>query len=483
MQSVITFLRRCPLTLGAIALAVAAMTAETLLRTAGGLASRDARHRVGAVAPRFDPEVPELAGPLALWEGEWWRIAASTLPHGSRLEGPAAMAAGWLWLAVNAGLLVALARAVETRMPRLMYAAFLMGAAFASMTPLYLLEEYPLGLGGVTCAVLGAALVLRRRGFPAAVPGKDGTLRTVADDLPDAVLVAGLMVVFAAVPLSRIDLAAIPVLACFAGLGWGALVGVIAFPARNHRARSDRLQAVYKIEGATSSTRPAEAGHYEPSRYGRRTGVGVRIASLFLALHIVLVPTVYFAVHPLWLGRYHWFLSRGESDPERRAELLRVSVAREPMLRGPWLELAEYHLQRGETERAWTTILEALRPRRAFAAAVDFAERLWSGFATPAERDAARAELVRVFGEDEPQWRQRLGIPLDDQPFAVVGGDGTPTGRRTPNAAPDPSRFSLDRAIDLDADFGAPPDPGPPSLEAPPVDPDSPDSAVLGRRG
>ena len=93
----------------------------------------------------------------------------------------------------------------------------------------------------------------------------------------------------------------------------------------------------------------------------------------------------------------------------------------------------------------------------------------------------ARQLLGETFGEESKAWEQRLGLssePTDAAGNAVASGPFDPT---RPAVEPQSSPWSLDRAIDLDAALGTSDPTQPRDQSAPPVDPEDPHSAVLGR--
>jgi hypothetical protein len=315
---------------------------------------------------------------------------------------------------------------LEPRMPWPVYLLFMLAASVVPVLPEFLLENLVFGLSGAACAQFGALLVLRQRD------------RDVAEWLPASAVVLGFAWLALCIPLTLLDIAPIANVAHFAGLAYGWLTAQVFF--------------------------------------GGAATLAGRLA--FAAAHLAIVPGLYAATHPVWIGRYHWYLARFEADSDRRAALWQQALRRDPRLSELWQELAEHHLRRRQPLEAWRTILAGLDANRDFQDGDRFARRLWRFLrANEASRGQARQILADQFGTEEPAWRERLGIP---QARIVAASDlerledVLPS---RPETEPDPGRFRLDQRIDLAPATLAP---QPRDLTAPPVNPDAPDSAVLG---
>lgn len=422
---VVRFVRACPVTAAVLVLAVALAGAEAFHR-ATLFDPLGSRHALGAVEELKFKGEPDLHGPLALWEGEWWRIPVSAFHHGGGSAQPFDPVQ-WLHLAMNCLALACLAWLLEPRMPRLVYLLFVLGATVVSVLPEFLLEHLAYGLSGVACAQFGALLVLRRRDA------------YVADVLPPPVVWLAFGWLLMCIPLTMFDVAPIANVAHFTGLAYGWLAGQVVF-----------------------------------GRAATRAG---RLA--FAAAHLAIVPGLYAATHPVWIGRYHWYLAGLESETDRRVERWQQALNRDPGLARLWLLIAEHEFRDGRPIDAWRTILAGLDANRDFERGDRFARRLWR-FLRSREvlRQQARQILAERFGPEEPAWRSRLGIP----PSRVEAiADLRLPGRAAAGAEstePDVGRFRLDQQITLPPVDGSR---DPRNLTAPAIDPDDPSSAVLGR--
>jgi rhomboid protease GluP len=428
-DAVVPFVRACPITTAVMGLAVALALAESAYRFAVD-DNTGSRHALGGAVRLTYENEPQLHGPLALWEGEWWRIPASAFHHGGPSDLPLD-ALQWLHLGLNCLALGYLGRLLEPRMRQGVYMLFVLAGVVVPLLPEFLLEHSVAGLSGLACALFGAALMLRRHD-PA-----------VAEELPASAVALGFTWLLLCVPLTLLDIAPIANAAHFAGLAYGGLAGQMFF--------------------------------------GKLVSPGWRAG--FAAAHLAIVPAVYFAAHPVWIGRYHWYLAHVADEPRERVAHWQRAVERDASLEQLWWYLARHHQERDATLDAWRTVLAGLDANRTSERGDWLARRLWRQLReSDVLRDEARQILAERFGPEQAAWRARLGIPpvtvppLSDAELpSVIAARAT---RR--DVEPDPSRYRLDRPVEL-----APPDSAagsPRDLSAPPLDPEDPESAALGRK-
>jgi hypothetical protein len=131
-------------------------------------------------------------------------------------------------------------------------------------------------------------------------------------------------------------------------------------------------------------------------------------------------------IHPFWIGRYHWYLANFAEGYQKREIHLERSLQRDPGLGRPWTDLAAIQASRGETQRAWRTILQGLYHNRSYEKGVGLARSIWQSFHTEADKELASDVLSEIFAEETAKWQKRLGI-LPGEPanaaLKLVDGD------------------------------------------------------------
>ena len=421
--ALVRFIRGCPVTAACIVLAVSLTSGEVFHRITV-VDPLGPRHGLGGVdVLKYDHE-PGLSGPLALWGGDWWRIPVSGWHHGGSTQRPFDPLQ-WIHLGMNAVTLAFFGALLEPRLPKTVYILFLLAASVVSVLPEFLLQNVVYGLSGVACAQFGALLVLRPRD------------PEVAQALPREIVWLAFAWLLLCVPLTMWGIVPIANVAHFAGLAYGWLAGQVFF-----------------------GFAAAPVGWLA-----------------FAALHAAVVPGLAAATQPEWVGRYHWYLAVEERDADRRAAHWQAALERDPGLEPLWLKLADYHRQQRRPLEAWRTLLAGIDSNRTFERGVRSARMLWNRLRIDADlRRQAQQILAEHFGPEAPAWRDRLDIPPDRvEPVAELDLDD---GLAAPSDAAPDDRFTLDRPVHLHAGDVAP---GERELTAPPVDPDAPDSAALGR--
>ncbi|NOX56902.1 MAG: rhomboid family intramembrane serine protease [Planctomycetes bacterium] len=349
-----------PATAICLTIAVALFVAVRVEQTVQGLSAEDALWHCGAVTQLAVQGEPELKGLLDLWDGQVARIGASAFHH-----------ANWLHLALNALAIGFLGTLLEARMGSAAYAAFLGASVFVSFLPELLLEHMAVGLSGVAYAQFGALLVLRR---------SDARLTRLVSD---RVIQAGLGWLVLCFLLTWWGVLMVANWAHVAGLAYGWLVG-----------------RIFLQQPATRKS--------------------VRLA--VLAGHGLILVGVYFVTHPVWLGRYHWYLGNQEADWARRMQHWRTALKYDPGLTGLWRTMALAEAQKGDLLAAWRTVLEGIRLNRSDEKGCRLAQFLWHQMRSPVERREARRLLARIFGAEQDRWKRRLGLLTSSQ--SSIAADG-----------------------------------------------------------
>lgn len=191
-------------------------------------------------------------------------------------------------------------------------------------------------------------------------------------------------------------------------------------------------------------------------------------AFALVATHLLLIVPSYFVVHPVWNGRYHWNLAREAETPERKKLHLQAAVRLSPELAHVWLMLSELDSIQGDALSAWKTSLEGLQYNRTDKALTKQAKDIWSTLQADADRTKALEVLAQTFPDEETGvWKKHLALdetaPLNRSPHELTVRPFEKTDDQHP--------FLLFRDGILKQ---------PKSLSAPHVDPDHPDSALLG---
>ncbi|MDZ4687190.1 MAG: rhomboid family intramembrane serine protease [Planctomycetaceae bacterium] len=366
---------------------------------------------VQTVGNRAEIPHPELHGPFDLWDGEWWRIPLSSLHH----------VAFW-HLFTNLLATATLGRVLEMAWGSWRYLLFLVTAAFVSLLPEFLLQNYAIGYSGVLCAMFGALLVLRERD---PVVAAQVTREAVVVTLVCLVGMAALTWL-ADVPIANV--------AHFTGLAYGWCV--------------------------------AKAGQFcWPVRAG------------MVCAHALLVIPYWLVTHPTWEGRYHWYRAglteTGQIAKRQDPAQLQLAVSHDRTLSDVWLLLAEDTERQHRPLEAFRLVLQGLQAQPTDIPLWDSARRLWRRLTVDPQRDTAVIYIHELFGEgslhilDELR-RMRPPPPVLIAPDRPIGRPPEP--RETVAERPDwqPSSDETWRALTR------------PLPHSPTLDPADPRSALEG---
>lgn len=409
-------LRRAPVTAECL-IVCTALFVICYAQTFDGTRFRDAQRQWGAAAQmqiislRDDPPEPihrQLNGPFDVWNGEWWRIPLGAFHHADALHLLFNCLSGWY-----------LGRRLENRWGAWRYLLFLIPAIVIPMLVQAIVDDCAVGISGAICAMLGALMVVQE-------------IDPREDDVSDDVIQLSLGMLLLGIPATMLHLLPVANTAHIAGLVYGWL-------------------AAWSTCGrhATGLTR-----------------------CLFIAAHLLVIPGFWLAVHPVNNGRYLWYIADHDHRimPQQRETLLKLAIESDPSLTGIWLRLADYRVIEGNLPEAWVLLIEGLSRNPDDADLFEATRRLWRRLSTEPEREAAEAELQRVFGDSASIWSEQIratGLALVKRKVAPV--------IKAPEQELNPKDFPLDRPMDLEWK------PRPPALQSqPPVDPEKPDSAIEG---
>lgn len=412
-------LRACskyPVTAAYIACAVGLFLAVQIYRVDHGISNEgsfdDALWKLGAVQPLVfvhdHPLVEEkeypTGGPFDLWSGEWWRILVSGFHHGDVIH-----------LLFNCLAIGFFGRLIEPVMKHWVYAAFLILATYVSMLPEYFLEHYPVGLSGGAFAMFGLLMMLRR----------------IHPEIAE---------VFTEREINW-------------GLGWLILCFVLThFGIMNIANAAHVTGFVYGIlAGAVVINRSRFAG---------------TLRFLFVLSQVLIIPGTYLVCHPVWNGKYYWYLARHENDLEQKIAYLQKGMELSPGEPKIGAELALNLFRTEEVPlRSWEIMLRLLERNRSYDKGVEITRLIWKQFNSEQQKQEALGIVTDVFGDESDAWLERFQL---DQ-SAVASADVP-----VPKSGQSRSEFLFLRETDRRAA------PQPRDLSAPPVDPGSPQSAVEG---
>lgn len=355
--------------------------------------------------------------PIAVWDGEWWRILTSAFHHG-----------GFVHLALNLSFLGYYGRLLEFRLGRLNYLLFcLMALAVSSVFQNFWGPS--VGLSGMAFAQFGLIWIWRR------------TDAWWQDQVSADMVQMGFLAFFGCYAVDLLGLIPIGNVAHSAGLLYGAFVGLTRFG-------SPRARMWWPV---------------------------------LLSSHIFLLPLFYLVTHPVWNGLYHWRLAERTEKPSEQIHHYENALRCDPDLEGAWNNLALIHLKEHEPVEAWRCVIRGLARHPSSTKMIDLAREIALVFAGRANRAKAVQQLELVFGDQAEAWEKLLfnQIPLEDlAPVAFPSGKTParpnldPEGRIEEPAIPDLPTTLPRRALDEI--------PRTPS-QLPPVDPDAPGSAEEGR--
>lgn len=329
-------------------------------------------------------EVPELYGPFDVWQDGWkdvfWRIPATAFHHSDLLHLVLTVGAAWY-----------LGSRLERRWGSFAMGAFLIPAVCIPVMAQLCLGQAMIGFSGVVCAMLGALVVLRS--FDA----------TVDSDFSETAAQIGIGLVVLGCVASASGLVALPNTAHLVGFAYGVAIAFVTC--------------------------------------GPFGSISLLQASVVL-VHFWLFPLLLLVIHPLWIGRYHWYQAVTVNSPQQAERNLAYAVALDRSLTGAWLRWSQLAYERGDQDEAWRRMIKGLAFNRTSGPLLDGARRLWRHFGL-SERRKAEQVVEDHFGSQSQDWLRQIrahapvsnGIDLRDERLEESSADG--------------SEFALDRQLEL----------------------------------
>ncbi len=341
-----------------------------------------------------------------------------------RLLGSAFHHGDLLHLMFNATAIWSCARIVEQAFGWWRYLLFFVTAAAVSMLPSAMNSTDAVGLSGVFYALFGVLVVLRT--------SHEGIRQAV----PLQFVYAGFIWLFLASLLTYLKVLPIANDAHAVGLLYGLLIGWIVF------------------------------------RFRRRWPAWSVIASQ--VVHLGVAAAILMALNPLWNGSYYAWLANNAPDTTDPTLLLRywkTATSLDARLAIGWIRQADLELKARQPQEAWKSILNGAKANRTNELLIEMTRELWTEMPDMAAQSEALRELQRIFGTEADAWIARLKLKIGD------------FGRRPmPQLILDEPKteFTLDIEVDVPREVFGITQPHPPALPPQEVNPQNPNSALLG---
>ena len=276
---------------------------------------------------------------FSLWEEEWWRVFTTAFHHG-----------GLIHLFFNGSALFVLGPLLERHIGSLRMFLFLISAsAFSGV--LQSLQGPWVGMSGWLYAVIGLLLVMRHR------------YHDVASVLNPKQVRAIYLSLVLGVVLSATGMIAIGNAAHFGGFFYGVITGLVCYGPR-----------LWKM-----------------------------LWPIWLLAHLLLWPMFFYAMHPVWSGRYYWWQAEQSGDPDKQIELLKRATEVEPGLVEPWINLAILYRDHRRIGEAWRTVMEALRVHPTSETLLKLSHEMYDGMRA-FQRQRALQTIREVMGEKAELW-------------------------------------------------------------------------------
>lgn len=331
-------------------------------RTIGGATTLVRLEKVNGV----QSPIEELTGPLDVWDGEGWRIAVNAFMHDNMLH-----------IGGNLIGLIVLGYWLESRINRWDYLLFYVFSGVASILIEFLLGNMAVGTSGAIYAIFGRLMVMRYF---------DDDLR---EEFTELFVGLGIIWLILCIALTATHLVPIANGAHFFGFFYGVVVGLLSIKTR-----------------------------WKWSRYSAIT--------TFAVAHALIIPGFYFAMNPIWEGRFHWYRSIGLqevtqlSDREHRLE---TAVTLDPGLARAWHTLALIQIVDQRTQTALTTLAKGVYHNRSDETLnqtlEDMAVEIHTG-GSPTDQEKLKDIINQVFGDEARDWNVRLDRVIASRPVDSI---------------------------------------------------------------
>jgi hypothetical protein len=137
-----------------------------------------------------------------------------------------------------------------------------------------------------------------------------------------------------------------------------------------------------------------------------------------ILMHLWLVPAMFLACHPFWIGRFYWYQAAMTKNVHRAEHSLEKALQCDDSLTGAWLQWSHLAEERGDQSEAWRRLIRGLSLNPASAPLIDSTRKLWRHLDLR-ERRQAEEFLEDVFGRQSAgdwlnQIRTGLAVAPDD---------------------------------------------------------------------
>lgn len=320
-----------------------------------------------------------------LWDGAWWSVATTALHHGDVFH-----------LIFNCVGLWRLGTILERRCGSYKFAVFCVTSVFVSGATQTLFSPY-VGLSGLIFGLFGLAWAWRRT---------DEWLRI---HFTEQEVRFGLIWLVGGIFLSALKIMPIGNACHFSGVIYGWLIGSVLFG-------TERLR---------------------------------QWRSVVFAGHILLIPLLFFTMHPFWNGGYHWHRGDTAEHPAEKVWHYEEATRCDPELIGPWLKLVLIYDENEEVLSAWEWALRGLRQHPSSQPLIDVAQMVWEEFPAGIAQQRARQLIQQILGEQSAAWEKVLiqNNELAEIPAAV--SNSRMPARNGRNQAEDHTEDPVEPPIEL----------------------------------
>lgn len=321
-----------------------------------------------------------LTGPFDVWSGDWWRIPVTALHHKSILHLLFCLSGLWY-----------LGHQLEKRWGSLALILFLIPALCIPVMAELAFGQAMAGSSGAICAILGALVVLSQ-------------LRPeAAEKFPMESAIAGVSLI---------------------GLGWLTTIsGIWVCPNAAHLAG-------FCYGAAMAALTSGPLGHVTIVRYSA------------IVAHVWVLPLMFLAANPFWLGRYQWYLATQAPNPLLAESRLEQAVLYDPTLSGAWLTWSKNAERQGDLSEAWMRLIKGLAANPSDVSLIDGTRRLWRHLDSQ-QRRAAEIVLVRNFGKNATVWLKQIRAEVSSMNHDSAEDSANSSGQT------DVSQFSLEQKLEL----------------------------------
>jgi membrane associated rhomboid family serine protease len=158
--------------------------------------------------------------------------------------------------------------------------------------------------------------------------------------------------------------------------------------------------------------------------------------------HLWLIPALFLATHPTWIGRYHWYRATRIPSAVFAEKSLKRAVECDPSLTGVWLRLAKVAEEKQDPIEAWKRLMSGMEINPCSAPLMDATRRLWRHLDF-VQRNEAETHLRQVFGSKASAWLRSIRASFESHKSSVIEENSVPS------EIIDLSGIALDQKVEL----------------------------------